>query len=137
MKIWAETGESAMSHVPFGPIALARVDKFIDQPQWNESLSEHVHEDLIGQFKSQPHVEFFSTEYYGTLPQTEHFPKEGESAFVISTMLCGTKSRGNIKLKSSNPEDDPLIDYNVFGADVDLNVLAAGCRLAHEISKSN
>lgn len=56
-------------------------------------------------------------------------------------MTCGfwkhrPKSTGYIKLKSTNPEDLPLIQPNYLGEDSDKEVLLAGVKLARQLVKT-
>ncbi|UYV79112.1 hypothetical protein LAZ67_17001151 [Cordylochernes scorpioides] len=47
-------------------------------------------------------------------------PYEGQSSFMISVFLMRPKSRGTIRLKSTNPYDHPLIDPKYFHDPDDL-----------------
>ncbi len=49
------------------------------------------------------------------------------------TTLFGGKSRGEVKIKSANPTDNPIVDHKHFDDPLDLLVLSEGCRLANEI----
>lgn len=49
------------------------------------------------------------------------------------TFLCGPQARGTIRLSSSDPRDKPIIDHALLDHDIDLAVLAEGCRIAHEV----
>ncbi|KAF9502908.1 GMC oxidoreductase [Hydnum rufescens UP504] len=48
-------------------------------------------------------------------------------------MLCGTQSRGSIRLNASDPHGNPKIDHNYLANELDVAVLAEGCRYVNEI----
>jgi choline dehydrogenase-like flavoprotein len=48
-------------------------------------------------------------------------------------MLCGTQSRGSIRLNSSDPHVKPKIDHNYLANELDVAVLAEGCRYVNEV----
>ena len=49
------------------------------------------------------------------------------------TLLCGAQQRGTVRLSSNVPTDKPLVDHAHLSNDLDLAVLAEGCRLGHEV----
>ena len=49
------------------------------------------------------------------------------------TTLFGGQSRGEVRIKSANPTDNPIVDHKHFDDPLDLLVLSEGCRLANEI----
>lgn len=53
--------------------------------------------------------------------------------FSIYPVLLHPKSRGTIRLKSSNPEDEPLIDPRYLSEDVDVKILAEGFQFARRL----
>src|SRR5215211_1310421 len=55
-------------------------------------------------------------------------------AFTFGPVLVSTKSRGNLRLRSSDPLDKPRIVTNTLAAPEDLASLVAGVKLAREIS---
>lgn len=46
--------------------------------------------------------------------------------FTILPTLLHPRSKGTIRLRSSNPEDTPLINPNYLAEDVDVKILAEG-----------
>jgi choline dehydrogenase-like flavoprotein len=60
-------------------------------------------------------------------------PKDGEGVITLVIYLFGSKARGTVRLASNDPKSKPIIDPAYFDNDLDLAVLAEGCRLAHEI----
>jgi choline dehydrogenase-like flavoprotein len=88
----------------------------------------------MGLTKSQPNVEFFSTECYGGPKQYSDFP-DGEKthAFALLAELFAPKSRGSVKLKSKNPMDNPIVDHNYLAEELDMLVLSEACSFANEI----
>ncbi len=63
-------------------------------------------------------------------------PYGNQSQFSISVMLLRPKSRGNIRLKSSNPFDKPLINPNYFSEAQDLSKIVEGMSEAWRIAMS-
>jgi choline dehydrogenase-like flavoprotein len=57
----------------------------------------------------------------------------GEGVFTLITLLCGPQARGTVRLSSNDPTSKPIIDHAYLDNDLDLAVLAEGCRLGHEI----
>lgn len=77
----------------------------------------------------------FSTELYGGGPQHPHLPTlPTDSAFAMITMLCGPHSRGTVRLSSASVHDKPKIDHHYLEHPLDVAVLAAGTKLAHEVA---
>jgi choline dehydrogenase-like flavoprotein len=60
-------------------------------------------------------------------------PSNGEIALTLITLLCAQQARGTVRLSSSDPTSKPIIDHALLDNDLDLAVLAEGCRLAHEV----
>jgi len=60
-------------------------------------------------------------------------PVDGEGVFTLITLLCGEVARGTVRLSSSDPTSKPIIDHALLDNDLDLAVLAEGCRVAHEV----
>ena len=77
MKEWHDSKTGVMASVPFGPFALTRVDKTIQDPVWETAKSLHQSNgqskyDPSGQLLNQPHIEFWTTELYFGAPQSPH-----------------------------------------------------------------
>jgi choline dehydrogenase-like flavoprotein len=51
----------------------------------------------------------------------------------LTTFLCGAQARGTVRLSSKDPTNKPIIDHAYLDNDLDVAVLAEGCRLGHEI----
>lgn len=52
---------------------------------------------------------------------------------VVFANVAKPKSRGEIRLKSRNPEDKPVIDHRLLGADEDVTALIRGMKKVDEI----
>jgi choline dehydrogenase len=61
-------------------------------------------------------------------------PQDG---VTLNACLLRPKSRGTVKLRSSNPFDKPLIDNNYLSEPEDLRIEISGLRYAREILKQN
>lgn len=83
----------------------------------------------MGLAKSQPHVEYFSTERYGAPKHFNRPPPVGRSAFANIIELFGARSRGYVKLRSGDPTDRPIIQHNYLSDPLDVLVLAEACKL--------
>lgn len=49
-----------------------------------------------------------------------------ENGFNLLPILLHPKSRGTVKLKSANPDEDPLIDPNYLNHPDDVRVMTEG-----------
>lgn len=56
-----------------------------------------------------------------------------KAGFVLHVCHMRPKSRGNIKLKSSNPFDAPIINANYFENEFELDALVKGVKIARDI----
>ncbi|PQE28213.1 GMC oxidoreductase protein [Rutstroemia sp. NJR-2017a BBW] len=131
---WKEEKRGPLSTFPFGAFAYARLDeRLASDPIWN-SAPRLPGRDPMGLTKSQPNIEFFSTECYGGPKQYDQFP-DGETthAFSLIAELFSPKSRGTVKLKSKDPKDNPVVDHNYLSEELDIVVLSEACRYANEI----
>jgi len=66
---------------------------------------------------------------FGFIPGTvERFlkPHQGKDAFFAAVNLAPTKSVGNIRLRSSNPNDYPLIDPKYLSHPHDVKLMVEG-----------
>ncbi|CAF1618062.1 unnamed protein product [Rotaria magnacalcarata] len=141
---WRETKTGPMGDCPFGPFALKRIDKTIQDPVWEAAKSEKQTDqssecDPTGQWSNQPHIELWTSEMYFSAQnatQSDELPPcpvKGEAAIVLITFLCGSQSRGTVRLSSNNPTSKPIIDHVYLENDLDVAVLAEGCRIGHEV----
>jgi len=131
---WKEEKRGPLSTFPFGAFAYARLDeRLADEPAW-QSAPRAEGRDPMGLTKSQPNIEFFSTECYGGPKQYNQFP-DGEKthAFSLIAELFSPKSRGTVQLKSADPGDNPVVDHNYLAEELDVIVLSEACRFANEI----
>ena len=122
-----------LSTFPFGAIAYARLDeRLTDSPLWRDaSITGH---DPMGLTSKQPNVEFFNTDCYPALSDAYvDYPTDGKSAFATLTELFGPRSRGTVQLKSADPTVNPVVNHNYLQDELDLLVLAEGCRYLNEI----
>lgn len=62
---------------------------------------------------------------HGEPPTTE--------GLTIFPVLLHPKSKGTVRLRSSNPEDPPLIDPNYLAEDIDVKVLVEGFQFARRL----
>lgn len=131
---WKEEKRGPLSTFPFGAFAYSRLDeRLASEPAWN-SAPRKPGRDPMGLTKSQPNVEFFSTECYGGPKQYGRFPDgEKSHAFSIIAELFAPKSRGTVTLKSKDPKDNPVVDHNYLNEELDIVVLSEACRYANEI----
>jgi len=63
-------------------------------------------------------------------------PYRNRTQFSVSVMLLRPKSRGNIRLASTNPLTKPLINPNYFAEPQDLSIIIEGISEAFRISRS-
>lgn len=60
-----------------------------------------------------------------------------QDAYSVLPLLMRPKSRGTIRLKSSNPNDPPLIDPKYFDHPDDIKVLIEGAKFGYEMSRTS
>ncbi|CAF4988888.1 unnamed protein product, partial [Rotaria sp. Silwood1] len=144
VKQWHETKTGPLAENPVGVLALKRIDKTIQDPVWEAAKSEKQKTkpsecDPTGQWPNQPHIEFCNTEHYivaANFLKPEELPPcpmEGEGVITLLTILCGPQSRGTVRLSSKDPTSRPIIDHACLENDLDVAVLAEGCRIGHEV----
>ncbi|KAI1617943.1 choline dehydrogenase [Exophiala viscosa] len=136
--LYKEKKEGVLSTFPFGAFAYARLDdRLKDEPLWKDAKREQGR-DPMGLTKSQPNIEFFTTEasflaLYGGPKQYDDLPIDKKHAFAMITELFSPRSKGTVTLKSTDPLDNPIIDCNYLSDPLDVLVLTEGCRLGNEI----
>lgn len=64
------------------------------------------------------------------------FQKSKHHAFTLGPTLIHPRSRGRIRLRSSNPLDSPLIEANYFCDPQDLDLMLDGVKLARRIASA-
>ena len=135
LEVWQETKGGVLAGFPLGAFAFARMDKRLaDSPLWRKPTL--TTRDPMGQTLKQPTVEFYQTESY-VLAGPEHmsdFPKDGEAAIAMFTILFGQQSTGEVTLRSKDPMESPRVDHKYFDDPLDVLVLAEGARYANEIA---
>ena len=60
-------------------------------------------------------------------------PLHSYSGFTASVWQCHPKSRGNVRIKSIDPFEQPHIDPNYFGEDADRKVIVEGVKILRKI----
>jgi len=55
-------------------------------------------------------------------------------SFMVRPIILHPESRGEVRLRSANPEDRPMIQQNFLSAAGDLQTLRAGVRLARDLA---
>ncbi|OAD62856.1 Glucose dehydrogenase [acceptor] [Eufriesea mexicana] len=67
---------------------------------------------------------------------TVYRPIANKDAWTIMPLLLRPKSRGTVRLRSSNPFHSPLINANYFSDPFDIATLVEGAKIAMRISES-
>ncbi|KAK5065165.1 hypothetical protein LTR84_001001 [Exophiala bonariae] len=134
LKQWKENKTGWLAQFPFGSFAFARLDDRLDaeSAEWRQ-YPKRAGRDVMDLTSTQPSLEFFHTVCYGGPPQYTDFPKEGQYAFAMCCFLCNAQSRGDVKLASTNPRDNPIVDHKYLDDKRDLMMMAEGVRFANEI----
>jgi len=79
-----------------------------------------------------PDIQF----HFGSAIFTDHgFVPPEEDGFSIGPTLVDVKSRGEIRLASSDPFDKPIIDPRYLSDPTDLWLLVEGCKLSRELAE--
>ncbi len=56
--------------------------------------------------------------------------------YLVNTVLLRPKSRGTTTLKSANPSDAPIIDFNAFSDPDDMRVFVHGIKMSRRIAET-
>lgn len=131
---WREKGTGWLATFPFGSFAFARLSDRLDaeNEEWR-NFERRPGRDPMGQASSQPNMEFFHTVCYGGPPEYKDFPKEGQFAFSMCCFLCGLQSRGEVKLRTTDPKQNPIVDHKYLSDKRDLLMMSEGVRFANEL----
>jgi choline dehydrogenase len=68
------------------------------------------------------------------IPPTENHPTGWDMVFFVSCVQ--PRSRGTVRLSSTDPEDAPIIDLGLYTAAADAERVAAGVRIARRIART-
>lgn len=133
-KEWVEKKTGWLSQFPFGAFAFNRLSDRLDRdvPEWR-AYPRREGRDPMDLTESQPNIEFFNTVCYGGPPEYTDFPKEGQWAFAMCCFLCGLQSRGEVKIKTTDPFTPPFVDPRYLHDKRDLLMLTEGVRWANEV----
>lgn len=131
---WKKSKTGWLSTFPFGSFAFKRLSERLDaeSPEW-KALPREPGRDPMGLTKNQPNVEVFHTTCYGGPPEYSDFPQEGQWAFSAACFLCGQQSRGEVKLKDTDPFTPPFADPRYLSDKRDLVMLSEGVRWLNEV----
>lgn len=134
---WRKSRSGTLSRSHFGAFAFTRLDERLRKHEmWNEELRKSkaaTGRDPMGLLPNQPHVEFFTTERYAAPKHYANPPPEGKSAFANIIELFSPRSRGYVKLRSSDPQESPIIQHNWLADPLDVLVYTEACKLGAEI----
>ena len=133
-KEWKESKSGWLANFLLGAFAFSRLDERLTaENAWWRDLPRQPDRDPMGLTKSQPNLEFFHTICYGGPPEYTDFPKEGQYAFAMSCFMCGLQSRGEVKLKTTNCRENPIVDHKYMSDKRDLLMMSEGVRFANEV----
>ena len=133
-KEWKENKTGWLATFPFGSFAFNRLSDRLDaENSWWRDLPRQPGRDPMDLTESQPNLEFFHTVCYGGPPEYKDFPKEGQYAFAMCCFLCGAQTRGEVKLKSTDPFENAIVDHKYLSDKRDLTMMSEGVRFANEI----
>lgn len=135
---WHASKTGFMADYPFGPVAWTRLDdRLQDSELWTKAPRKSGCDPMGLDPKTQPNVEIVSTNcfiYPRHLADGPPIPPvDGSWAISALTLFFGPQSRGDVRLRSTDPKDNPQVQHNYLSNDLDALVLGEGCRLAQEI----
>ncbi|ETN38729.1 uncharacterized protein HMPREF1541_06767 [Cyphellophora europaea CBS 101466] len=133
-KEWREKKTGWLAQFPFGSFAFARLDDRLqaENKEW-QSFERPPGRDPMQLTDTQPNLEFFHTICYGGPPEYTDKPEAGQYAFAMCCFLCGLQSRGEVKLKSLDPRENPIVDHRYLSDKRDLLMMSEGVRFANEL----
>jgi len=131
------------------------IDVVVDLPGVGQNLQDHLVASASYELTADPEIEpgealcqatgFERTDPDLSAPDLQYFlarvyfmnhgfdnPEEGDG-MTLSTCLLDPESRGEIRLASDDPDDDPIIDPNYLDAEADMERLVAGMKRVREI----
>ena len=79
-----------------------------------------------------PDIQFHFLAGAGAEAGVPSVPK-GSSGITLNSYTVRPKSRGSVRLKSNNPDDNPIVDPNFLAEPDDLKVSVEGIRISTEI----
>lgn len=134
---WRKDRSGILAGAHFGVFAFTRLDERLQKhTPWRDAWRPDSKRDPMGLLPNQPHVEFFNTERYMAPKQYNNPPPPGRSAFALIVELFSARSRGYVKLRSSDPLAKPIVQHNYLADPLDLLVYAEACAHGAEIMKS-
>ncbi|PIB02803.1 Pyranose dehydrogenase 3 [Cercospora beticola] len=133
-KEWLKDKTGWPATFPFGAFGFTRLSERLDKenPEW-AALPREEGRDPMGLTKTQPNLEFFNTICYGGPPEYTDKPKEGQYAMAMCCFLCGQQSRGEVKIKTTDPFEPPYVDPRYLSDKRDLIMMSEGVRWANEV----
>lgn len=133
-KEWKNSKSGWLSTFPFGAFGFNRLNDRLDaeNPEWR-ALPRQPGRDPMDLTETQPNCEFFHTVCYGGPPEYTDFPKEGQWALSMCCFLCGCQSRGEGKIKSTDPFEPPAADPKYLSDKRDLLMMSEGVRWANKL----
>ncbi|MFO7690709.1 MAG: GMC family oxidoreductase N-terminal domain-containing protein [Cryobacterium sp.] len=141
---------------PAAQLAEFGIPLLADSPGVGENLQDHP-EGVIQWEAKQPMTDtstqwweagiFTTTEegldrpdlmfHYGSVPFDMHTARQGypttENGFCLTPNVTHARSRGTVKLRSSDYRDKPMVDPRYFTDPHDMRVMIAGIRKARQI----
>ncbi|KAF2754977.1 alcohol oxidase [Pseudovirgaria hyperparasitica] len=132
-KQYGDTKSGFLSVFPFGAFCFARLDDRLEDCEAWKNAPRKPGRDPMGLAPNQPNIEMWNTELYGGPKQFDSYPIDGSHTFAMCTLLFNSNSRGSVRLASSDPLKNPLVDHNYLDHELDLQVLAEACRYSNEI----
>ncbi|KAF2026575.1 alcohol oxidase [Setomelanomma holmii] len=115
-------------------VGFPRIDKYLEtSKEYVEYKAKNGGVDPFGP-GGQPHFEIdsvpmFSDAFQWHIPT----PPNGSYMTVIVDLLRPLSQNGYVKLNSTNPLEQPLININFFSNDLDLIAMREGCRMVDDI----
>lgn len=70
---------------------------------------------------------------YGGPKQYTDFPVDNKHAFAMCALLFNQHSRGSVKLRSKDAQENPVVDHRYLEHPLDMLVMSEACRFANEI----
>ncbi|KPI35277.1 Oxygen-dependent choline dehydrogenase [Cyphellophora attinorum] len=146
-QIWHEGGMAAsmgqyakdrtgfLANFFYNPLAYARLDSRLEDSELWRNADRKPGRDPMGLDPArQPSVELLGVNCFmaGGVEQMAP-PVDGSFVMSMIAMVFGLQSRGSVSIRSTDPNDKPLIDNNYLANDLDALVLAEGCRFNNEI----
>jgi choline dehydrogenase-like flavoprotein len=115
-------------------VAFPRIDEYLEKD--SDYVKAKKANGGVDPFspQGQPHFELDFVCLWGSAFQWHYpFPKTGEHTTVVVDLVRPVSDAGEVTLKSADPLEQPSINLNFFGSDLDIIAMREGIRFTYDV----